>query len=119
MPYVAKQVSSVDPDSLSCTSSITPNCNTITCVVRSEGQRLEFTFLPCHRPPGVRVSVLARNGTMLLPSQNLTQPMNLLPTLNLGSEVTLNISLNHHQSNLTLGMEVGVACCYGYDVDTR
>lgn len=111
-PELAREANAVTPGTLSCTSSIVPNCNTISCVVQPSGERLEVTFLPCGKPPAVHVAVSSGvvNATTVTPlSMNLTDPHNVVLASIGGSQVPLYVDITQHRSNLSLGVEV----CWG------
>ncbi len=104
LPLVARQASSaLPPGSLTCTSSKTPNCNSISCIVLDSGETLRFTFLPCHRPPAVAVSI--SNGTSMSLSRNLTHSGTLIASIG-GTQVPLYVGIRQRTSNLSLGFQV-------------
>ena len=104
LPLLAKQASRALPGSITCTSSKSPNCNTVSCIVLESRETLRFTFLPCHRPPAVMVT--ASNGTSRFLAQNLTESQTVVASIG-GEPIPLYIDIKQHvRTSISLGFKV-------------
>ena len=103
MPTIAEEITHVlDGSSLSCTSSLTPDCNTVSCFALG-GEEVVITVLPCNDPPAVEFSLIYANGTsfckILTTSQMLTTSFN-------GVQFPVYFTIEKHSSKFTIGLEV-------------
>lgn len=106
LPEIASYTSTVGSGSLSCTSSVSPNCNTIMCIVEPRGERLRFTFLPCGQSPAVQVSLLGVNSSRPALTRNLTGPHDVVTASINGEQTPIYIDITQRESRLTLGVQV-------------
>lgn len=107
MPYLAKATTQAIRDTVICSSSILPNCNTVACNVKSNNVTLTYTVLPCHTPPAIRIINKDPHG-------NVTFNMTFVDTtesvsadiLGWDNQALLNVTLIQHHGMLTMGIAV-------------
>lgn len=100
MPQIAREISHASSGSLTCTSSVHPDCNTLSCSSLADGSMMTYTILPCHVPPAVMVSFSSGNHSVS------TGPLVMNLTSSQMIDNSISVEIVQHRSNLSLGFEV-------------
>lgn len=110
LPSLAETANAIlSHDNITCTSSVQPDCNTISCTVMYTGRTLEVTVVPCATPPAVDVAVV--NGTLSGSPTRVNSSQALPLQWAAQNSAPLYFNIKQHESNLSLGLEVCTCMC--------
>lgn len=105
-PYIAQRATNATSETLVCSSSPPPNCDSLICNVPSNNDSLRVRVLPCHSPaPAVQLVVTDANGTVRF--DRTFKNTTMVKVQIGGNPVEMNITITPRQVDaMTLGLEV-------------